>query len=153
MNSIINCIKEKTCFDHIFKWASVITMIICWVIVVHVFSIQIDEPDVIMAEMPYKVDKQEVRGGDIINVNQKFCKTRAISGDFRAYFKDGVYFLFNQFETTEELGCQDIWVNYQVPTTLPSGKYQILYVITYKVSPFKTVQERLETEYFNVIND
>lgn len=153
MKQIVNCIKEQNCFNQIFRWVSIITMLIAWAIVLHFIYIQLMPIDVIKVDGLYAVDKKEVKASEVITVTQKFCKEKPYAGELRVYFHDGIYFLFNQFKTNENVGCQDLKVSYTVPETLPTGTYQILYVVNYKVSPFRVVEERIETDYFYVINE
>ncbi len=126
-------------------------MLMLWALVLHFIYLQFTPIDVIATNGNYKVDKTEVRAGDTITVTQDFCKTRNSVGTMRVYYRDGVYFLFNQLVTDVPAGCQKVNVIYEIPKTLPAGKYQILYVINYQITPFRSIEERIETDYFQVV--
>lgn len=143
-----NSVKHK-----IIYYISFGTILVALALLMHFAYLQFAPIEIIKTDGDYQVlnENKTVKSGEQLIYRQKFCKLQSYAGEYRQYFKDGLFYLVSYFTINTPVGCSDKVIYQDVPTTLPIGKYELQTRITYNITPFRIVEVVLQTETFTVI--
>lgn len=103
--------------------------------------------------LPQKVDKRVVKGGEHITIFVDLCKYSDIMPIVSRSFVDGIiYNIPSYVGVNDQMGCHIFNVQVYIPKALPNGKYYIRTNYKWQVNPIRTIEKQVTTEMFEVID-
>lgn len=106
--------------------------------------------DVCDVRIPSKVINDRVYPGGEVLYEMEYCKYIDVPATVHVRLIDGAMYTLVPFDSHTPVGCGRQVVSQKIPQHTPPGEYHLEFSIEYKISQFRSVFERYETEKFTV---
>ncbi len=137
--------------NNIFNKISIIaaSISILMVIAVTVWTIYPYKPIIINKE-PIEILTSEVGRGKPLTYRIDYCKNTDAPSIIQKAYENDIIFPASTTQPLNSKGCRVVNVSQVIPYELPSGRYRLKIVFTYRVNPIRSVSVVAYTDYFNV---
>lgn len=139
---------KKTSLTHTFIYIAFGIIVFIWLVFMFwwLYPYKIVE-----MKQPYEVLTPEVKQGEILIYKQDYCKYTSKVPTVQRYFVDGLIYAMAEASPTLKEGCRTNLASILVPRNLPTGKYYMRTIVTYKVNPIRNIIFEFSTDEFRVI--
>lgn len=100
---------------------------------------------------PIEVMTGEVGRGKPLIYRIDYCKNVDVPATIQKSYENDIIFPASTTHPVNNVGCRVVNISQVIPYELPSGRYKLKIVFTYRVNPIREVSITAYTEYFNVI--
>ena len=97
---------------------------------------------------PIELKETVLEPGGTLEYTIDYCKYWSIKGIVIPNLTNDVLFELAHQNFNTPVGCHKLETKYQLPTFLPPGEYELIFIIEYKPFPFRTITYTTETEKF-----
>lgn len=100
--------------------------------------------------LPYKTDKENYVQGEYSFYEVTYCKYTDVMPTLKRQFVDGIIFAVPNSKAVLYMGCRTSKVPFQIPESLPPGRYKLTIELTYQMNPIRKITAMNESNYFQV---
>jgi len=100
----------------------------------------------------FESQQQQVVAGEPIKIKIKFEKFMDYEATIKWSLIDGFVYGIPRESVFRGTGENEVYTYFIIPSTTPSGEYQLQAQLSYKISPFRTIHYVWKTNRFEVIN-
>jgi hypothetical protein len=139
--------------NKLFIYISYLTILIAIIIILIVgfWSFYPYKP-IVFNNIPFTVDQQVVKPGEILTYNVDYCKYMNINPIVTRYMTDGVYYMLSSNPAVNKAkGCGRVKIQIVVPQTIMPDTYYLKLDYIYKVNPIREISVQATTEGFVVV--
>jgi hypothetical protein len=104
---------------------------------------------------PFRIveTNKSAKQGGALSYEYDYTKYIDVPAEVSKQFIDGLIFQSEGPITRKLVGSGHVHSEIQIPETLPSGKYRLRIIATYRVNPIRTIVITNETEQFTVMTN
>ena len=101
----------------------------------------------------YKTAQLTYKQGDIGSYTVDYCKYTDVAPILTKKFVDGVVFTTSDTKAVIKQGCGTQLINFEIPPTLPPGRYRLVIDLEYNVNPIRSIKITHQSNWFTVLEN
>jgi len=137
--------------NNIFNKISILAGVLAiFMVVIVTFWVIYPYKPIVVNKEPIEILTKEVGRGKPLTYRIDYCKNTNAASIIQKAYENDIIFPASTTQPLNSKGCRTVNVSQVVPYELPSGRYRMKIVFTYRVNPIRDVSVIAHTDYFNV---